>query len=195
MYAHPLLTRTDMSSAVPALLLKTGRLAVASPSQHILVPTDGSAAEEAALRYVIELGRTVPVSVHLLNVQPPVMAGDVTLFTTAHTVAQQRRSAGEHALVRARGALEVARIPHTVEVALGSPAAEIVRSAAAHSCTKIVLATRNTGIMKLLLRRSVAQRVVALSPVPVTLVKPGSVRATATRRRAMRALQLPGSCA
>jgi nucleotide-binding universal stress UspA family protein len=163
-----------MSSVVPALLQPKRPLAATAPTQKILVPTDGSAAEEAALRYVIELACAAPVAVHLLNVQPPVMAGDVTLFTTAHTVAQQRRSAGEQALKRASGSLSAARIAHTTEVALGSPPAEIVRAAAAHACTKIVIATRNTGLMSLLLRRSVAQRVVALAAVPVTLVKPSS---------------------
>jgi nucleotide-binding universal stress UspA family protein len=195
MYAHPLLDRTDMSSAALPLLQPNRQLASMSPRQKILVPTDGSAAEEAAIAYVIDLARTGPVAVHLLNVQPPVMAGDVTRFTTACMVAQQRRRAGEQALGRARGALGAARVAHTTEVALGSPAAEIVRSAATQACSKIVMATRNTGIMKLLLRRSVAQRVVALAPLPVTLVKPSSARAGAIRRRATGLLQASRLCA
>lgn len=144
MYAHPLLNRTDMSVAIPALL-QPRRFAAASPIERILVPTDGSPAEEAALDHAIGLARIAPVAVHLLNVQPPVMAGDVTMFTTAEAAAQQRRGAGERALRRASGALAAAGVEFTTEVALGSPAVEIVRAAAAQGCTKIVMATRNTG--------------------------------------------------
>jgi nucleotide-binding universal stress UspA family protein len=193
MYAHPLLNRTYRSAAIPALL-QPRRFAAASSSERVLVPTDGTAAEEAALDHAIKLARAAPVAVHLLNVQPPVMAGDVTLFTTAEAAAQQRRSAGELALKRAGSALAAAGVEYTTEVALGSPATEIVRSAAAHGCTKIVMATRNTGIMKLLLRRSVSHRVVRSASVPVTLVKPSSVRAEARCCRATRVLQIPGLC-
>ena len=194
MYAHPLLNRTDMSTAIPALL-QPRRFAPAPPMERVLVPIDGTAAEEAALEHAIKLARMAPIAVHLLNVQPPVMAGDVTMFTTAEAAAQQRRSTGEQALERARGALTAAGIDYTTEVALGSPAVEIVRSAAAQGCTKIVMSTRNTGIMQLLLRRSVSHRVVRSAAVPVTLVKPGSARAEPLLCRATRLFRVPGLCA
>lgn len=79
-----------MSFAVPALLQPNRRPAAASPAQTLLLPTDGSPAEEAAIGYVIEMARTAPVTVHLVNVQPAVMAGEVTLFTSAQMVTLQR---------------------------------------------------------------------------------------------------------
>lgn len=187
MYAHPLLRAPDMSS-VPALLKPNRRSGAAARVEKILVPTDGSGSEDAALSHVVDLARAAPAVVHLLNVQRHVMAGDVTPFTTAREVLEARRRAGEKALARASRALAAARIAHTSGIALGAPATEIVRAAAAHACARIVMATLNTGLLRLLLRRSVAQRVVASAPVPVTLVKPGAAR-SGSRAHAGRTLR------
>jgi len=132
---------------------------------------DGSRTSEAALAHVIALARSMPLNVHLLNVQGAVMAGDINLFTSATMVQAQRRFAGDAVLKRGRSVLAAARIEHTIEVAFGDPAATIVRSAAVHGCNKIVMATRNSGFLGALLRPSVVRRVLKLAPIPVTVVK------------------------
>jgi nucleotide-binding universal stress UspA family protein len=117
----------------------------------------------------------MPLEVHLLNVQSPVMAGDVNVFTTAPAVRSRRRTAGDEVLKRARSILAAARIEHTAEVVFGDPAPAIVRSAALNECDKIVMATRNSCLLHALLRPSVARRVVKLAPIPVTIVKAAAV--------------------
>jgi nucleotide-binding universal stress UspA family protein len=175
MYAYPL-TRTSTERALPALLASERRplsgVGVASVRQRILLPFDGSPACESALAHVRALSKAYDIEIHLLNVQPPVMAGEVTLFMTAQTVELQRRAAAERVLSSAKGELRSLRIPYVTEVAFGSPAEEIVRCAATSHCTKIVMGTR--AGFRGLLRRSVAHRVVRRAPVPVTIVKPGS---------------------
>jgi nucleotide-binding universal stress UspA family protein len=159
---------------MPALLQARPLVEAGRRRQKILVPVDGSRTCEAALAHVIALARSMPLSVHLLNVQAPIMAGDVNLFTTVMMVESQRRTAGEEVLKRARSMLTAARIEHTAEVVLGAPAAAIVRSAAVNDCAKIVMGTRTSGLLGAVLRPSVARRVVKLAPMPVTVVKPAS---------------------
>jgi nucleotide-binding universal stress UspA family protein len=129
----------------------------------------------------------MPLNVHLLNVQAPVMAGDINLFATAMMVQARRRAAGEQVLKRARSMLAAARIEHTAEVALGACAAAIVNSAAVHDCNKIVLATRNSGFLDTLVRPSVARRVVKLARIPVTVVKAAAASDAAPAASARRA--------
>src|SRR5581483_1643835 len=69
MYAHPLIGRTDAPAVVPALLQPKRRLAAAPLVEKILLPTDGSRLEQAALDYVTRLAGSMRLSVHLLNVQ------------------------------------------------------------------------------------------------------------------------------
>ena len=147
MYAHPLLVSPTASRPVPALL-QTPASAADNARLKILVPVDESRTSEAAVEHVVALARSMPIEVHLLNVQAPVMAGDINPFTTAATVRSQLRTAGEKLLKRARSMLAAARIEHTAEVALGDPAPAIVRSAAVNVCDKIVMATRNSGLLR-----------------------------------------------
>lgn len=171
MYAHPLLVSPISARSIPALLRPAPVAKAGAGRQKILVPVDGLRVSEAALAHVIALARSMPVTVHLLNVQAPVMAGDINLFTSAAMVRAQREAAGERVLKNARAALAAARVEHTAEVAFGSPAAAIVLSATVNGCSKIVMGTRNSGLLRALLRPSIARRVLKLAPVPVTVVK------------------------
>src|SRR6476620_9815560 len=121
MYAHPLLVSPTASRPVPALL-QTPASAADNARLKILVPVDESRTSEAAVEHVVALARSMPIEVHLLHVQAPVMAGDINPLTRAATVRSQRRTAGEKLLKRARSMLAAARSEHTAEVALGGPA-------------------------------------------------------------------------
>lgn len=173
MYAHPLLLKTGAANetAVPtrsaeAVLLRSP----ASERQTILLPFDGTPSSDRALDHVLELARWREVFVHLLNVQRPVMAGDVTLFRSAGAVELERRAAADRTLAPAKAALNAAGVRYLAEVAFGSPADEIVRCATTSRCSKIVMGTRREGLLARWLGRSVAYRVFKRAPVPVTLV-------------------------
>jgi nucleotide-binding universal stress UspA family protein len=139
--------------------------------ERILLPFDGSRAAECALHHAIAKSKPGRVRIDVVNVQPPVMAGDVTLLTSAGTVEERRRQLGMALLKRATSALRAQRVPHTAHVVFGDAAEEIAKSAKRFGCTKIVMGTRAMGVVRSLFSHSVARRVVTLTKVPVTLVK------------------------
>ena len=99
------------------------------------------------------------------------MAGDVGYLLSADMVADMHRAAGEAALGVAKGLLDANHIEYTAEVVFGSPVKAIVRCAAERRCTKIVMGTKGRSLLGNLVARSVANRVVGLAHVPVTLIK------------------------
>jgi nucleotide-binding universal stress UspA family protein len=184
MYSHPFAIRKHSPSRVPALLRddrKSRALFGAKPArQKLLVPIDGSRISMRAVEHVITTSHWSTGTVHLLNVQQPIMAGHVTLFTSARMVEDLRRTAGEESLRCAKILLDANHVRYTAEVVFGSPAQEIIRCAVERSCTKIVMGTRGMGLVGNLLARSVAARVVNLARVPVTLIKAPAALALGT---------------
>lgn len=138
----------------------------------LLVPTDGSENALRAVRHVAALaGRSVPVQVALLNVQRPVMSGEVGAVAPIEIAEDQRAIAAGTAVGKARAALDAAGIPYTVHEAIGSAAEEIARAADALGCDGIVMGHRGLGTLASLVMGSVSEHVVRLARVPVTLVK------------------------
>ena len=170
---------------VPALLRDPnawhGAAERLQPSQKWLVPVDGTPAAMAAIDYVIANADNAATLVHLVNVQPPIMSGDVSAIATAGLVGDLRRSQGERALRDAQAALSRHAFRHTSEVVFGTPAESIVGCAEARGCSKIVMGARRSGLLTRLVQRSVSGRVVRFSHVPVTIVKPPAVRASTER--------------
>jgi nucleotide-binding universal stress UspA family protein len=153
------------------------------PSRKWLVPVDGTPASMSAIEYVLAHADRARIHVHLVNVQPPIMAGDVSVLASAKLVTDLRRSAGERILRESGRRLTSHGVRHTGEVIFGALAETIVRSASERSATKIVMASRRTGALAKMVGRSVASRVVRLSHVPVTIVKPEETRAESAREK------------
>ena len=173
MYVHSPGSRARRQPPIAALL-QHGLMSTldSAPGRRILVPLHGSkVAAAAAIDHVLALERSIPLSVVLLNVQPPIMSGDVSVLTTVDMVRRRRMAAGERALERAARMLAAAHIAYETQIALGSPAQEIVRCATEKQCDMIVMTAREQGLLQTLLGRSVTQRVVKLAPMPVTVVK------------------------
>ena len=155
------------------------------PQQEWLVPVDGTPASRSAVEYVIAHANSARIHVHLLNVQRPIMTGDVSVVASARLFADLRRSSGEQALRAAITLLNRRGFRHSSEVAFGAPAEVIARSAAERGCAKIVMGSRGTGVIRNILGRSVSSRVVRLSHIPVTIVKPESARANTHKERVL----------
>src|SRR5688572_7572094 len=109
MYFHPKMLTPLSKSPVPALLRnRTFPRAVLGRKpamQKLLVPIDGSPASLCALEHVIAHMDRNGTKVHLINVQQPVMSGDVTLLP-ARLASDRRRDAGERALQPAKAMLD-----------------------------------------------------------------------------------------
>lgn len=141
-------------------------------AKSILVPLDGSPAALRAAEHAIVLLRAgLAQRAILLNVQPPVMAGDVSSLVPADTVQRARILQGELLLAPARKLFADAGIDHGLRIELGDPGETIAAVAAGSGSSQIVLGTRGLGRIASLVLGSVANKVVHLAQVPVTLVR------------------------
>jgi len=115
--------------------------------------------------------RESDVRVHVLNVQAPLIHVWVSKLVTPDMIDAELRSDGEKVLVQAEMMALSAGIACVPHVSIGAVAEEINAYATRHGCDAIVMGTRGMGVVAGLVLGSVAQRVVHLATVPVTLVK------------------------
>jgi len=148
------------------------RLPASRGALRVLLAVDGSAHAARATAYVCALQEAgVPLTVHLLNVQPRVLSGNVRRFISQAEINAYFREQGEIALRGARRLLDRAGVKYQSYVNAGPLAEVIVNVAHEHRCTRIVMGTRGLGTVKGLVLGSVTYGVVHLAETPVTLVK------------------------
>ena len=144
----------------------------------VLIPVDGSdnsmRAVEVACRQVAH--RQPPMTVHLLNVQPPNHSGVVKKYLSQDLIDKFHQEEGETALRSARARLDDADIAYTSHVEVGDVAQTIARYVQEQHCDQVIMGTRGLGSGGLaaitgLLLGSIATKVLHLVEVPVTLVK------------------------
>lgn len=138
----------------------------------ILLPVDGSPISDRAVRHVIALlqgcdGHTV----FLINVQAPIDAPEVRSHMPASEIEAMQETRGGDALVTARALLDAAGVAYTPEVLLGPVAETIARFASEQGCDQIVIGSRGLSAIGSVLMGSVTPDLVALTNLPVTLVK------------------------
>lgn len=140
-------------------------------TMNILLPVDGSANSERAVKYVIELVESCQAfEIHLLNVQPPV-SGDVSTFVGKQSIEDWHRDEAEKALASAKKLLDAAGSPYKVHIGIGNPGDVIASFAKKLGCGQVVMGTRGLGSAFGLLLGSVATHVISHVDVPVTLIK------------------------
>lgn len=140
--------------------------------RKLLVPVDGSANSDRAVRHVAELARRNPaLEVHLLNVQPEIGEWEVRSFLKKEEVEAIEESRGGDALASARAILDAAGVRYTPQVLIGPVAETIAKTALEQNCDGIVMGTRGLGAVAGVLLGSVTSKVIHLADVPVTLIK------------------------
>jgi nucleotide-binding universal stress UspA family protein len=138
----------------------------------MLVAYDGSEHAESAVRHALDMARRVGTArIVLLNVQPPVMSGEVSSLLTTEEVVDQHIAAGNEILAPALRLVQQAGVPCEAKVALGRPADVIVEHARNSACDAIVVGASSHGRVHSLVLGSVASNVAHTAPVPVTVVK------------------------
>jgi len=148
------------------------RLPASRGALRVLLAVDGSAHAARATAYVCALKEAgMPLTVHLLNVQPRVLSGNVRRFISQAEINAHFRKQGEFALRGARRLLDRAEVKYQSYVHAGPLAEVIVNVAHEHRCTRIVMGTRGLGTVSSLILGSVTYGVVHLAETPVTLVK------------------------
>ena len=139
---------------------------------RVLLAVDGSKHATRATAYACALREAgVSLYVHLLNVQPSVLSGNVRRFISQAEINAYFLKQGEIALRTARRQLDRAGVRYDASVAAGPLADTIVSVANEHRCSRIIMGTRGLSSLKGLVLGSVTYGVVNLAETPVTLVK------------------------
>lgn len=140
---------------------------------NVILATDDSASSIRTARHVVAMAKHIDaLEVRLINVQPPLSnrvgwGGSII----AAPGRQRQHKSGAKALARCAALLDRAGIPYHPQVFAGDPARTIVQQAKRARGDLIVMGTRGSGAIAKLLLGSVANKVIHLAPVPVTLVK------------------------
>jgi nucleotide-binding universal stress UspA family protein len=143
----------------------------------VLIPVDGSdnsmRAVGAACR---QLAHGQLVTVHLLNVQPPINSRLVNNYLSQDLIAKFQQELGETALEPTRARLDEAGIAYTSNVEVGDVAQTIAGCVRDLYCDQVIMGTRGlgsgaVGAISGLLMGSIATKVLHLVEVPVTFVK------------------------
>lgn len=138
----------------------------------VLLAIDGSKSSDRAVKHLIRLVEgSRPMDVHLLNVQPSIMAGEISPMVTTKTVETLHHDKGEKTAESARALLDTAGVAYTFRIELGPVAETIARYAQSNQCDTIIMGSRGMSAIGNLILGSVATRVIHLVDVPVTLVK------------------------
>lgn len=138
----------------------------------ILVPIDGSECALRALQAAIKMaGQHDDAELHLLNAPLPILSGHAKMFLDKQTIQDYYNEEGEKALADARKVAEASGLRFVSAIKAGQSAQTIADYAKAQQCEHIVMGTRGLSAVPGMLLGSVANKVIHLATVPVTLVK------------------------
>jgi nucleotide-binding universal stress UspA family protein len=111
-----------------------------------------------------------PVALAVVNVHPTIPYARAAAWAGKEAVRRHYEEEGNAALAPIAAALDAHGIPYQRMLRLGEPAHEIVRIANEWSADVIALGRHgHSGVIAILLG-SVAQKVIATSPIPVLLI-------------------------
>ncbi len=139
----------------------------------ILVAIDGSKNSLRALKYAIKLlGKmSEPSELLLVNAHDDVALRGASQFVGKDAVKGYLDDLSRTELADAIQAAEKSKLRFETKMLRGQVAQSIAKAAGDAGCEMIVLGSKGRSAIKDLLIGSVAQRVAALSEVPVTLVR------------------------
>lgn len=138
---------------------------------RLLVAVDGSEHSNGALRLLAALARRrARLHAVVLNVQLPVMVGEVGVIAPASIASESRHRAAAEVLGAAGRVLAEAGVSHECVEELDAPAAAIVACAGALRCSAIVIGSRGLGPVRSALLGSVSGRVTRRADRPVIVI-------------------------
>ncbi len=140
----------------------------------LLLPTDGSDVSFAAADRAIALARLAGATLHAVFVLEPYPYAGIGAVSVAGrdawmAAAREAAAVASERLVKAAAAQGVKVSPLVVEDA--DPARGIVETARSQGCDLIVMGSHGRSGLARAVLGSVATKVLALSPVPVMIVK------------------------
>ena len=144
--------------------------------QRILVPTDGSeiasVAVDAAIAFAKVCGGEI-IALSIAQPEPVLLTAEGALGTSIPQIDVLLEQA-KHDVELVAQAAEKAGVRCTTLTGYGySPADEIIEALKRHRCDLVFMASHGRRGLSRLIAGSVTQRVLAYSPVPVMVYRPG----------------------
>jgi nucleotide-binding universal stress UspA family protein len=143
--------------------------------KKILVPTDGSELSEQAASAAIELARLYGAAIVAFSVAepPPIMSAEAAMAVDLGVETEQRQQIAQQNVDKVAQAAKAAGVPCQTAIAYSAqPYLEIINAAAANKCDLIFMASHGRRGLSRLLAGSVAQNVLAYSPIAVMVLRP-----------------------
>jgi nucleotide-binding universal stress UspA family protein len=138
----------------------------------ILLPIDDSATSLHAIDWLARLPESASIEVNLLHVRSLAESYGAVAALDYQAVERSLREGQQNVLAKALDHAQRAGLKHvTIHAAHGLPAEQIVASAKTMGADQIVMASHGRGAVGTFFMGSVAQEVVHLAPMAVTLVK------------------------
>lgn len=153
-------------------------------SLHFLVAVDGSDHSLGAVHWITQFGGDGSrLRCTLLNVQRPVMSGEVGILAPASITLDERDRSATDILEHAATVIRAKSIPFEVEEQMDDASTAIIARAEALGCDAIVIGRRGVGVVRAALLGSVSAEVVRKSSIPVIVVRGlgGTTRAVPPR--------------
>ena len=156
---------------------------------HLLLAVDGSAHSLAAVRWIARLAASgVGLRCTLVNVQKPVMSGEVGAIAPADIALEKRERRAAEVLEQACDILRQWAVRFDAEEQLDDIATALVSRAQALDCDAIVVGRRGLGALRSALLGSVSAEVIRRSSVPVIVVSAASDDSAAAAPRCLAAV-------
>jgi nucleotide-binding universal stress UspA family protein len=143
--------------------------------KKILVPTDGSDLSEQAVAAAIEFARLYGAAVVALSVAepPPMLSAEAAMALDLGVETEQRQQIARENVDKVAQAARSAGVPCETAIAYSAvPHQEIISVAATKQCDLIFMASHGRRGLSRLLAGSVAQNVMAYSPIAVMVLRP-----------------------
>jgi nucleotide-binding universal stress UspA family protein len=139
----------------------------------ILIAVDGSAYSKKAVKHVLkhfDWFKGTP-ELHLLHVKLPLPPGRARSFLGDETVNNYYREESEAALAQSEKILRKQEIPYRAEYKVGDIANEIQNYVKKNKIDVIVMGSHGHGALQNLVMGSTATKVLAVTTVPVLIVR------------------------
>jgi len=141
-------------------------------SLHFLVAVDGSDHSLAAVHWITQIGCDGSrLRCTLLNVQKPIMSGEVGVLAPASIAQGERDRSAAEILEHAATIVRASGIPFEIEEQMDDATTAIIARADALGCDAIVIGRRGVGIVRASLLGSVSAEVIRKSSMPVIVVR------------------------
>ena len=142
------------------------------PQLHMLIAIDGSEHSLATVHWMTQIGAdTTRLRCTLLNVQKPVMSGEVGILAPAHLAIHQRERNAAEILDRAARVLRDGGVTVAIEEQIDDAVSAIIARAQVLGCDAIVMGRRGVGMLHAALLGSVSTAVIRKSAIPVIVIR------------------------